>query len=179
MSPGGSGAMRGVTGRIMHMTRRGFQTSGGRRKALENWKRPSIDELGVPKENWGVVNARTQKRYNLHLVAGLGVTSFTAAFIANVVDFNTTPSFIKQTGYKTRYETAEEKAEREAEAEAARADAEAAAAADEEEEVAEVETESPEDAAEAEAAAEAARIAAEEAAAAEAAKIAAEEEAAR
>ena len=35
------------------------QTRG---KALANWKRPSIDELGVPTEPWSHVNNQVQKR---------------------------------------------------------------------------------------------------------------------
>ena len=45
-----------------------INTSGGRHKAIKNWTRPSIAEMGVPKEPWQQVHSRNQKKYNMHLV---------------------------------------------------------------------------------------------------------------
>ena len=45
-----------------------INTSGGRQKAVKNWTRPSIDELGIPKEPWKQVYSKNQKKYNMHLV---------------------------------------------------------------------------------------------------------------
>ena len=41
-----------------------------RNKAVQNWKRPSMEEYGVPTESWTVVNARNQKKYGMLLAAG-------------------------------------------------------------------------------------------------------------
>jgi hypothetical protein len=35
---------------------------------LENWTRPSIDELGVPREPWQWVHERNQKKFNLQVL---------------------------------------------------------------------------------------------------------------
>merc|ERR1712179_94949 len=48
-----------------------------RGKALENWARPSIDELGVPSASHAEVHAANQQKFLLHLLGGLtffGVT---------------------------------------------------------------------------------------------------------
>ena len=48
--------------------------------AVKNYKRPSMDEYGVPTESWEVVNARTQKKYNTMLAAGAVFFSLTMAY---------------------------------------------------------------------------------------------------
>jgi hypothetical protein len=35
--------------------------------ALENWSRPSIDELGVPREPWQRVHERNQQKFNMQV----------------------------------------------------------------------------------------------------------------
>ena len=51
-----------------------------RGKAVMNYKRPSMDEYGVPSEMWTVVNARTQKKYNTVLGLGLVAIGITGAY---------------------------------------------------------------------------------------------------
>ena len=41
-----------------------------RPKALQNYKRPSMDEFGVPTEPWKRVFERNQRKYNMHLLTG-------------------------------------------------------------------------------------------------------------
>ena len=75
-------------------------------KALENWKRPTIEEYGTPTEKWEDVYNRNQKKGNLILLAGLaffGVT-LVAAKLSNVFFFYWTPSFAYDTGYVTKVE---------------------------------------------------------------------------
>merc|ERR1712080_675773 len=151
---------------------RKLHTSASRRKALQNWKRPSIEELGVPKEPWNRVHDANQKKFTKQLLAGLVVFPTTVIIVNNQVFFNGTPTFVRETGFSSKFEAAAV-VEEEEEAIAAEEDAEAEAAA-----AAEAEAAAARIAAEEAAAAEAARIAAEEVAAAEAARIAAEEAAA-
>ena len=74
-----------------------FHTSASRRKALENWKRPSIGEMGVPTESHTHVFTKNQKRYNMQLLAGVGFFGATLLVAANTVELNATPSFTKIT----------------------------------------------------------------------------------
>merc|ERR1712079_218561 len=53
------------------------QTRG---KALANWARPSIDEMGVPTESWKQVYDKNQSRYMLQL--GAGLVAITASIFA-------------------------------------------------------------------------------------------------
>merc|ERR1712223_1598552 len=46
-----------------------------RGRAVQNWKRPTMDEYGVPTESWAVVNARNQKKYNGMLAVGLAFSA--------------------------------------------------------------------------------------------------------
>merc|ERR1719266_3138148 len=151
---------------------RTFSTTAGRRKALQNWKRPSIDDLTVPTEPWGRVHARNQKKYTTHLLVGCTIFPVSAITLYNTLFWNSTPTFLKDTGIVTKYGAVEAAADTEEEAEAVAAE-ESAAVEDAAEEAAAAEA-ARIAAEEAAAAAEAARIAAEEAAAAEAARIAAE-----
>jgi len=82
-------------------SRRLFSSSLVRRKALENWKRPSIEELGVPTESWQTVFAKNQTRYNLHLLAGVGFCGATLLVAYNTVPTNNTPDFVHKTGFVT------------------------------------------------------------------------------
>jgi len=51
-----------------------------RGKALANWARPSIDEMGVPTGSWAAAHAKCQSKGNLHLA--LGVVSISIAIFA-------------------------------------------------------------------------------------------------
>jgi len=53
------------------------QTRG---KALANWARPSIDEMGVPTEPWKQVYDKNQSKYMLQL--GAGLVAITASIFA-------------------------------------------------------------------------------------------------
>jgi len=91
----------GQLGEIHAVQGRNIHTSSRRFKALENWKRPSIEEMGAPRESWKHVFDRNQKRFNLQLAAGLvafGVS--TSAFLASV-EMNPTPEYLKSVEYST------------------------------------------------------------------------------
>merc|ERR1711915_794559 len=74
-------------------------------KALENWKRPSIAEIGVPSESWEVVYSKNQKKFNLQLLAGVGLFSVTAGVAYKTVNTNSTPNFVYETGFVTKLPT--------------------------------------------------------------------------
>jgi len=61
---------------------RNFSKSSFRQKALQNWKRPSIDELGVPKDAWRHVYDRNQSKFNTQLL--IGTVVFGVSFSAYV-----------------------------------------------------------------------------------------------
>jgi len=83
-------------------SKRLISTSGGRHKAVKNWTRPSIAEMGVPKEPWQQVHSRNQKKYNMHLVAGAGAIAV-SLFALNVqVNFNPTPKYLKDVKFSTK-----------------------------------------------------------------------------
>jgi len=62
-----------------------------RGKALQNWARPSIGELGVPTEPWLRVHDNNQKKFALQLLAGVGLFSGTMVVAYNSIEFNSTP----------------------------------------------------------------------------------------
>merc|ERR1740128_1181898 len=137
---------------------RSIHISNPRRKALTNWKRPSIEEMTVPRDSWHQVNQKNQKKFNTQLAAGFASLSLAFGAFLSQVEMNPAPEYKKLTNYSTRIKSKRELAEVAAEEEAAVALAiEEAAAAN---------------AAEAAAAAKAAEEAAEVAAAAKAAEAA-------
>jgi len=54
-----------------------------RGKALANWARPSIDEMGVPTEAWSTVHAKGNMKGNIHLVLGGCMFAFTSTVFMN------------------------------------------------------------------------------------------------
>ena len=80
---------------------RSVHTSRPHSKALKNWERPSIDELGVPQEPWRRVFDRNQKKFNAQLAAGVGLFAGTVMIAVNYMDFNATPVFLKDVKYST------------------------------------------------------------------------------
>merc|ERR1711936_870579 len=84
------------------MYKRVFSSSSVKRKALDNWKRPSIDEIGVPAESWVSVYTKNQKKFNIQLLAGAGLLGVTVFAAYNAVDTNTTPEFVNKTGFVTK-----------------------------------------------------------------------------
>merc|ERR1711935_1285033 len=167
---------------IMKPKRRTLKNSCKKEKALEDWKRPSIDELGTPSESWKKVFDKNQKRYNTHLLVGTGFLGATILVLSNAVFMNPEPKFLKDITYVTKTPTDAELAALASTPSEEIDESEVAEATAQSEEVVEtivVEGISSEEVSAAEAAAEEfAKIAAEEAAAAESAKIAAEEAAA-
>merc|ERR1712240_179375 len=65
-----------------------------RGKALQNWARPSIDELGVPTESWLRVYENNQKKYSVQLLVGLSIVSITALVAYNSVETNSKPDHL-------------------------------------------------------------------------------------
>jgi len=67
------------------------QTRG---KALANWARPSIDEMGVPTESWKQVYDKNNTKYMMHLGAGL-IASVASVFVfTQSVFMNGTPKHL-------------------------------------------------------------------------------------
>merc|ERR1712179_369677 len=83
-------------------SKRLINTSGGRQKAVKNWTRPSIAEMGVPKEPWQQVHSRNQKKYNMHLVAGVGALAVSLFAVNIQVNFNPTPKYLKDVKFSTK-----------------------------------------------------------------------------
>jgi len=71
-------------------------------KALKNWKRPSIDEMLMPKEPWKRVYESNQKKYNLQLATGVLVFGGTVLVAVNTIRPNGTPDFLHSTGFVTK-----------------------------------------------------------------------------
>ena len=80
---------------------RNFGTSKSNFKALQNWTRPSIDELTVPRDPWQRVFDRNQKRFNAQLLAGVGLFTGTVVITLNTVKWNTTPDYLKSVNFVT------------------------------------------------------------------------------
>lgn len=75
-----------------------------RGKAVQNWKRPSLDEMGVPTESWTMVNATRQVRYNAQLASGVAFFGFTLAFAHynDLIELRGTPPCAYSTGYSVK-----------------------------------------------------------------------------
>jgi len=82
-------------------SRRLISSSAVRRKALENWTRPNIGEIGTPTESWAAVYAKNQKKFNIQLLAGVGLFGLTFVTAYNTVFANSTPDFVHKTGFVT------------------------------------------------------------------------------
>merc|ERR1711983_117353 len=86
---------------ILIYSKRCISLSAYHLKALKNWTRPSIAELGVPTESWQHVHNKDQKRFNLHLLAGAGAIAVSSLSFYAMVDLNGTPQFLKKVDYVT------------------------------------------------------------------------------
>jgi len=73
-----------------------------RGKAVQNWKRPSMDEYGVPTESWQVVHARNQKKYGLVMALGAAFFGATMTFcwFSDKMIFHTVPRHLIHVGPK-------------------------------------------------------------------------------
>merc|ERR1711915_55480 len=67
-----------------------------RGKALANWARPAIDELGVPTEPWKQVHDKLQSKYLLQLLTGVTVFSVSFGYLASIIEMNPTPKHLKE-----------------------------------------------------------------------------------
>jgi len=65
-----------------------------RGKALANWARPSIDELGVPTEPWKQVYDKNQTKYMVHLLVGVAFTGVSLFVFNQKVFMNPTPTHL-------------------------------------------------------------------------------------
>jgi len=68
------------------------QVASVRRIALKDWKRPSLEELTVPREAWSKVHSRNQRKFNLQLAVGVVLGGYTAFTLFHNLIFNGTPS---------------------------------------------------------------------------------------
>merc|ERR1740128_1326670 len=105
---------------------RSIHLSNPRRKALTNWKRPSIEEMTVPRDSWHQVNQKNQKKFNTQLAAGFASLSLAFGAFLSQVEMNPAPEYKKLTNYSTRIKSKGELAE--AAAETAATEEEAAVA---------------------------------------------------
>merc|ERR1740128_324454 len=105
---------------------RSIHISNPRRKALTNWKRPSIEEMTVPRDSWHQVNQKNQKKFNTQLAAGFASLSLAFGAFLSQVEMNPAPEYKKLTNYSTRIKSKGELAE--AAAETAASEDEAAVA---------------------------------------------------
>merc|ERR1740128_483223 len=105
---------------------RSIHLSNPRRKALTNWKRPSIEEMTVPRDSWHQVNQKNQKKFNTQLAAGFASLSLAFGAFLSQVEMNPAPEYKKLTNYSTRIKSKSELAE--AAAETAASEEEAAVA---------------------------------------------------
>lgn len=82
-----------------------FQTRG---KAVQNWKRPTMEEYLAPKEPWQRVNAKNQTRYNMSLLGGTAFLGVTLAFAnaKSLIELHSTPKGRYETGFVTKLNAA-------------------------------------------------------------------------
>ena len=57
----------------------------------------------VPTEPWARVHARNQKKFNIHLLIGATVFPVSAITLYNSLFWNSTPTFLRDTGIVTKY----------------------------------------------------------------------------
>jgi len=81
---------------------RQLHVSAANMKALKNWKRPSIDEMMMPKEPWKRVYESNQKKYNLQLATGVVLLGGTILVAVNTIRPNGTPDFLHSTAFVTK-----------------------------------------------------------------------------
>jgi len=62
-----------------------------RGKALENYARPSIDEIGVPTESWKQVHDKNQSKFNIQLLMGIVSSAAMITWFVSEIEFNSTP----------------------------------------------------------------------------------------
>jgi len=65
-----------------------------RGKALANWARPSIDELGVPTASWKQVHDKNQSRFMIQLLVGAVSLGAAFSYFATSVNMNPKPKHL-------------------------------------------------------------------------------------
>jgi len=83
-------------------SKRQLHVSAANMKALQNWKRPSIDEMLMPKEPWKRVYESNQRKYNMQLATGVVLLGGTILVAVNTIRPNATPDFLHSTGFVTK-----------------------------------------------------------------------------
>ena len=83
-----------VASRLLSVASRNLMKIPSRGKALENWARPSIDELGVPTEPWKKVYDARQKKYMAMLLAGTASLAGVLVVFSNTVFMNPEPKHL-------------------------------------------------------------------------------------
>ena len=86
-----TGAIGATPSLCLYNVRAG-QLASVRRLALRDWKRPSVEELTVPREAWSKVHRRNQRKFNLQLAVGVILGGYTAFTLFHNVIFKGTPS---------------------------------------------------------------------------------------
>ncbi|XP_023718841.1 uncharacterized protein LOC111870627 [Cryptotermes secundus] len=58
-----------------------------------HYKPPTMDDLPVPQGSWQTQHDSNQTKYNIHLIGGVTLLTFTLGFVAKsgIIDFNTSP----------------------------------------------------------------------------------------
>lgn len=80
---------------------RTFTQTPVRSKALQNYKRPSMNEIGVPREPWQRVYDRNQKKFNIQLLTGIIACGGSILVFCNTINFNMTPDYKSITSFST------------------------------------------------------------------------------
>ena len=110
-SAGLSGMLTGAIGAtpcLGNHVRVGHVAISVRGLALKDWKRPSVEELTVPREPWAKVHRRNQRKFNLQLAVGVVLGGYTAFTLFHNVVFNGTPSPLINEKTKQRTQLPEE-----------------------------------------------------------------------
>ena len=65
-----------------------------RGKALANWARPSIDELGVPTESWKQVHDKNQTKFMVQMLIGVVAFAGSLTAFSSFILMNPTPKHL-------------------------------------------------------------------------------------
>jgi len=71
-----------------------------RGKAVQSWKRPTMDEYLGPKEPWEKVNAQRQKEGWAYLLGGIAFVASTTAYMLSIEFIDPAPNPINWPGMK-------------------------------------------------------------------------------
>jgi len=71
-----------------------------RGKAIQNWKRPTMDDYLGPKEPWAKVNAQRQKEGWAWLIGGIGFVTATTLYMLSIEFIDPAPNPVNWPGMK-------------------------------------------------------------------------------